>query len=84
MEAGAERIGTMDGKINKALIFGEKEPACGRESLTSSIIWGESHTSGDLRMGESWNRQRQDERVLDQAVSGWSSKAPEAVRTHRR
>jgi len=53
LEAGVERIGTTDGKINKALTFGEKEPACGHESPRSGIVRGASRRSDDLRMGES-------------------------------
>ena len=37
-EVGAEKIGTRGAKIHEALIFGEKEPASGRESIRSGGV----------------------------------------------
>ena len=42
-EAGAESIATRGGMMHEALTLGEKEPASGRESLTT----------GNVRLGES-------------------------------
>jgi len=59
-EAGAEKIRTRGGKMHEALMFGEKEPASGRESIRS----------GGVRAGDPWIRRRQGGRPLDQAASG--------------
>jgi len=37
-EAGAEKIRRRGGKMHKAVTFGEKQPALGRESLRSDGV----------------------------------------------
>ena len=37
-EAGAEKIGTSGGRMHEALMFGEKEPVSGRESIRSGGV----------------------------------------------